>query len=134
MMSPVQNNLTNPVVRIQNVIVTIKPASLSFDIGKGEKKVSGVSVGGGASGIAVSDDVSTRVGKIKFSLFTTAENIARFRAWKSQANSVGNTISLTEGNTHIVGKYMQVVNSPDMAVGVDESFEIEFEGLPLETN
>lgn len=132
-MVSVQKVLANPVVRINNVIITIKPGSASFDLGKGEEKVSGVSVGGGASSVAISDDVTTRVGKMKVTVFTTGENIQRFRDWKSVPIGAGNTVSFTEDNTHIVGKNMRLVNSPDMKIGVDESFDLEFNGSPLES-
>ena len=134
MMSPIQQTLSNPTIKINNEIVTIKPNSFSFDVGKGEKKVSGVSVGAGATGVAISDDVSTRIGKMKMSFFTTPENVARFRQWKSATISEGNTITASEENFTLIGKYMQIINSPDIMIGTDESFEVEFHGLPLESN
>lgn len=122
----VQNILSNPTAKINNVIVMPKANSISVCLGMGEKKVIGISAGGGFSSIAVSTDVSTKIGKIKFSLYSTAENIALFRAWHAIDINLGNTVSLSDGEFHIIGIGCIVITDPDITFEPEGAFEVEF--------
>jgi hypothetical protein len=122
--------LSNPTVKINNVVVMPKANSVSIASGKGEKTVKGVSSGGGFVDVAVSEDVETKVGKIKMSFPTTQENIEILRSWQSIDISIGNVVSVTEDNFHAVMVGAIVINDPEMMIGVDESFEVEFHGRP----
>ena len=123
--------LFNPTVRINNIIVSPKPNSVSIVDGKGEKTVKAVSSGGGFSDIVVSGDVETRVGKIKMSFYFTDENYELLRTWKSVDDTVGSTITITEGDFHATMTGAVVINDPEKMIGVDEAFEVEFHGRPI---
>jgi len=122
--------LSNPTVMINNVTVTPKANSVSIVSGKGEKTVKGVSSGAGFVDTAVSEDIETQVGKIKMSFYTTSENIELLRAWQSMDINIGNVVSVTDEDFHAVLTGAVVTNDPEMMIGVDESFEVEFHGRP----
>lgn len=122
--------LTNPTVKINNVTVTPKANSVSVVSGKGEKTVKGISSGAGFVDVAISEDIETQVGKIKMSFYTTADNIELLRGWQSIDLNIGNIISVTEDDFHSVMVGAIVINDPEMMIGVDESFEVEFHGRP----
>ncbi|MGD9276251.1 MAG: hypothetical protein PVJ67_03710 [Candidatus Pacearchaeota archaeon] len=122
----IQKVLSNPTIRIDNIVIVPKANTTMINNGFGEKKVTGISSGGGTSGIAVSEDVSTRIGKIKFALFTTPQNLEYLRTWQSVDIAVGVSISVSEGTFSVSGQNCVVINNPDANIGVDESFEVEF--------
>lgn len=126
-----QTVLSNLTLRVNNRTVGYKPNTLSFVTGRGEISTKGVSVGAGISDISVSENVETFVGKIKFELYTTAENEDLFKEWKEAAIAVGNVVKIF--GTAFTGTMTSatVKNDPDMKTGVDESFEVEFEGKPI---
>ena len=123
--------LSNATVRVNNVIVAAKANSVSVNDGKGTKSVKGISAGGEFSDVVVFEDVESRVGKIKFSLYTTAYNIELLRSWQSIDLAVGNTISVTDDDYHAVLSNGVVINDPDKMIGLDQSFEVEFHGRPI---
>ena len=119
---------SNPTVRVNNVTVGFKPNSLSFKMGKGEASVKGVSVGGGFSDIAVSENIEDRVGMVKFSLYSTEINIELLNVWKSIDIGIGNVVKIIDKNFTATMTSSVVVNDPDIGIGVDESFEVDFKG------
>jgi hypothetical protein len=122
--------LTNPTVRINNVTILPKANSVTITDGKGEKTVKGVSAGGGLTDIAVSADVETQIGKLKFSLYTTKGNIELLRAWQSIDLNLGNILTVSENDYNATISGGIVINDPEKMIGVDESFEVEFHGRP----
>ena len=125
-----QSVLSNPAIIVNNQAIGFKANSLSIKMGKGEKSVKGVSLGGGLSEIAVSDNIEDRVGMAKFSLYTSKENMDLFNIWKNVLNSSGNTIKITDEQNGFTATLPRAVvtNDPDMNFGVDECFEVEFKG------
>lgn len=126
-----QTVLSNLTLRVNNRAVGYKPNTLAFKTGKGEISVKGVSIGAGLSDIAVSENVETFVGQIKFELYTTAKNEDLFKEWKEAPISTGNTVKIfgTDFTGTMTGAV--VMNDPDMKTGVDESFEVTFDGNPI---
>lgn len=122
--------LTNPTVMINNVNATPKANSVSIVSGKGEKTVKGVSSGAGFVDTAISEDIETQVGKIKMGFYATSENIELLRGWQSVDINIGNVVSVTEDDFHAVLTGAVVTNDPEIMIGVDESFEVEFHGRP----
>jgi hypothetical protein len=122
--------LSNPTVMVNNVNVTPKANSVSIVSGKGEKTVKGVSSGAGFVDTAISEDIETQVGKIKMSFYATSENIELLRGWQSVDVNIGNVVSVTEDDFHAVLAGAIVINDPEIMIGVDESFEVEFHGRP----
>lgn len=125
--------LSNPTIRVNNVTVGFKPNSLVIRLGKGEISVKGVSIGGGLSDIAKSENIEDRVGMIKFSTYSTNVDIDLLNIWKSIDISIGNIIKVVNGNGDFTATMSGAViaNDPDIPIGVDEAFEIDFQGLPI---
>lgn len=123
--------LTNPTVMVNNVLVMPKANSVSVVSGKGEKTVKGISSGAGFTDVVVSEDVETKVGKIKMSFYTAEDEIELLRAWQSMDLNIGNTVSVTENDYHAVLTGGVVINDPEQMIGADESFEVEFHGRPI---
>lgn len=120
--------LSNPTIRVNNVSVGFKPNSLVIKTGKGEASVKGVSHGGGLSGIAKSENIEDRVGMVKFALYSTNEDIELFNIWKSIDISIGNIIKVVDRTFTATMPGAIIVNDPDINIGVDETFEIDFQG------
>lgn len=126
-----QTVLSNQSVRVNNDTVRYKANTLSTKSGRGEISVKGVAIGGGLSDIAVSENVETFVGEIKFELFTTPENKALFRQWKDAPLFPGNKVKdFGSGDFESMSNAV-VTNDPDQKTGVDESFEVIFQGNVL---
>lgn len=122
------NVLSNLTLRINNETVKYKPNTLTFTTGQGEFSVKGVSAGAGDSDIAVSENVETFVGKVKFELYSTADNEDLFKRLKEANLSTGNVVKLFGKDFSGTMTNATVINDPEIKVGVDESFEIELHG------
>ena len=125
--------LTNAVVLVNNEPVGIVPNSFTYREGKGEQKVTAVSVGNDQVESVYSDDVESKVGYSKFSIPTTADNIALALEWKNNKN--GNVLVAT-GSTADGGKFDRtftgaaLTSDYEVAIGVDAVIEVEFMSNP----
>lgn len=128
MVQLVQSNLT---LQVNNEKVDYKPNSLSYDLGLGEDSVKGVSGGQGSSSIAVSTNVETYVGMVKFELFTSDVNVELFREWKEIGRLTGNFIKIFDDNFQGTMVSARLTNKSEHKTGVDESFEVTFEGSQI---
>lgn len=129
-MSYVFKVLSNPTVKINNVIVAPCPNSVTVVEGQGETTVEGISLGGGLTGVTVSENIETKVSKIKMEFPNTTENKELKRTWKSVDLNIGNTISITEDDFHIVVAGAVVKNDPEMKFSADGKIDVEFHGAP----
>lgn len=120
--------LSNPTIRVNNIAIGFKPNSLSIKLGKGETSVKGVSVGGGLSDVAISENIEDRVSMIKFSLYSTNELIDFFNIWKNMDISFGNDIKIFDRNFNATLSQGVITNDPEIAIGVDADFEVDFKG------
>ena len=120
--------LSNPSIRVNNITAGFMPNSLTVKLGKGENSVKGVSIGGGLSDVAVSEDVEDRVAMVKFTLYTTNDNIELFNNWKTQELTIGNDIKIFDRTFNATMRNGIVINDPEIAFGVDKEFEVEFRG------
>jgi len=121
----------NPTVTVNNVPVVPKPNSTSIVEGKGEKTVKGVSAGAGFSDIVISEDISTKISKIKFSIPSNDVNYSLVRAWQAIDLNLGNVVTVHEDDYAAVMTGGIVINDPEKMFGVDEYFEVEFHGRPI---
>lgn len=122
--------LANPTVTINNDTFLPVANSVSLMDGQGTKSVKGVSSGGGFTDIVISENVEERYSQFKFSLHTVDVNMQRKRDWRAVDDSVGVTISVTQGDFHRVIRHAILTNDPEQKFGSEESFEVEFQGLP----
>ena len=125
--------LSIPGVSVNNLPIGIVPNSLKYTLGKGVTNVRAASTGGGGSTSVHSEDAEEQVGKIKWEMFPTPEELALIRLWKD--NTGANVIAATQsGITPLSGTFMSMVNDPEVEATADGKFPVEFEGDPLSNN
>ena len=118
--------LFDPEININNRQIVFKPNSVTIVLGKGESKQEALSAGNGFVESAYSEDVSTKISKIKAMLESTTENIELFRGWKSALN----ILSITIHDRDFTGSFrnMAMVNDPEVQLKSEPEIEIEFHG------
>jgi hypothetical protein len=124
--------LSNPVVEINDQTILIKPNSLSFKKGVGEKRARTQSAGGNEIDVVNTEDAETKMSMIKFTLLTTNENIESYEEWQSAGNG-GNIIRMSEKNSDlsIPFRRMTLISDNEIGVGAEGEFEVEFNGPPV---
>lgn len=126
--------VSDPALSINNESVLVEPNSVKIILGYGETKTSSCSRGGGNIVTVVSEDVTTKVGKVKFECPNTINTIKAGKGWKG--NPGGNFIELSGsagGKTFTA--YIQsasVDNDPEFEFGVDGKTSYEMSGAPAE--
>lgn len=120
--------LVNPSVVWNNTPLAIVPNSFEFTEGFGEQKVEAQSAGGNSISVVVSQDVSTALSMLKFSLYPTEENVTNARQMK--ANFDGNVFTASEGT--FSRTFLSAVCTTDYSVMLkaDGTIDLEFKSLP----
>lgn len=121
--------LYNPTIIINNRQIVFKPNSVTITLGKGESKQEALSGGAGFIEMAYSEDVSTKIGKLKGMLESTTENIELVRVWKELLN--GLTITITDRNFTGTFRFMAMINDPEFQMKSEPEVEVEFHGAPI---
>lgn len=126
--------VSDPVLLINDQSVLVEPNSVKLVLGYGETKTSSCSRGGGNVVTVVSEDVTTKVGKIKFESPNTVDSIKAGKGWKG--NPGGNFVELSgsAGGKNFTA-YIQAVsvdNDPEFEFGVDGKTSYEMSGAPAE--
>lgn len=133
-MAKIEIPLTNASVEVNDEVVTIENGSLVIVEGQGEVSVRTASNGGNPV-VVPSEDLSTKVGKVKFEVPTSVSAANFFKDVK--ARPIGtNTVRVSGvdpagnrlGRTLALGS---MVNDPEKAIQTDGKFPVEFEGAPL---
>jgi hypothetical protein len=134
-------SLSNPVVEINDDLIKIKPNSLSFKKGKGEKNMRTQSAGGDSVETVRTVNAETKKSMVKFTLLTTQEAVEKFDLWDENddrnlirlENDDRNLIRLSEAKTsfNIVFRRMSIISDNEITVGAEGEFEVEFEGPPV---
>ena len=122
--------LSNPTVEVNDIIIAIKPNSLSFKKGKGDKNVRAQSAGGNSIDTIITEDAETKVSMVKFMLITTKEGIELLDGWEDAGDS-GNTVRLSDGDFVVSFRKMVVTTEPERGTGADGETEVEFHGQPV---
>lgn len=119
-------------VRINNETYQIVPNTLKSNLGLGESKVMPQSAGNGNIEQVYSEDVESKIGKVSFSVYTTADQVQRIRTLKGNKNA--NYIAITDRDSQLVlvMKNAALVNSPDLEFSVDGKVELSFEGAAIQ--
>lgn len=120
--------LANPTVEVNDVVIAIKPNSLSYKSGKGDKNVRSQSAGGNSIEVVVTENAETKKSMVKFTLFNTKENVDYLEEWQDILGEV--TIQFSDGDFTKQFRKMSVTTDPEVALSADGEFEIEFEGQP----
>lgn len=124
-----QRTLSNPSIEINDVSISIKPNSVMFKDGKGNKTVRAASAGGDSITLVVTDDATTKISSLSFVLFNTEQNVGYKRQWQGLAD--GATARLVDGGFNTVFREMHVTDDPEVALGAEGEMTVAFKGLPV---
>ena len=118
--------LSVPGAVINGVSVYIKPNSLKYTEGFGERKVRVASGGGARKEIIATEDVETQFSDFMITVYTTTENIALHREWLANFNA--NTVGWIEkGESRTINNAI-VTSNAEINPGVEGEFEVAFQG------
>lgn len=123
--------LNDIVVLINNQQIAYTPDSLEWSDGFGEYNIRNAVVGGGQTEQIFSQDLATKIGKVKFSMPSTAENEQLKRDWKvNNNNNVVELIGAPGTNLAKVFTSAAVGPDPTTSAATDGNIEIEFMSNP----
>lgn len=116
----------NPATLINGEPVAYVPNSIEFSDGYGDRNIRTQTTGGGNVEQVITEDVETQMGRVKFTLLSTTENIARITEW--QQNIDANAIELSAPGLTRQYARMTIVSEPPKPGGQDAQFDVEFQG------
>ncbi len=120
-------------VLVNNETVAYTADSLSWKDGFGEYAVRNAIVGGGQTEQVFSKDLATKVGMVKFSIPTTAENDKLKRQWKSNDNNnVVELVGPRGSNFTKIFTLAAILEDPESSAATDGNIEIEFNSNPAQ--
>ena len=126
-----KRGLATPTIEVDNQVVAIKPNTLSYQNGDGELTVRPQIAGAGAIETVLTKDAETQRSMVKFSLITEAGNISLKDGWKRKSEELaGVAIRFSDEGFTRAFRAMRLINDPEIAIGVDADFELEFMGDP----
>ena len=123
-------NVSNFIVQINNQTIATVPNTQIFIEGKGEDTVSAAALG--TTKIPINGiNIEDALGMIKFSVYSTPENIAFMRSVKDTPGV--NVVRLTDPQSDLsrVLTSATLITNYEVAAGHDASFEVEFKGNEL---
>lgn len=131
-MANFEKALSDPIVEINNNIVSFKGNSLVVKTGKAERTIRSQGVGGRSVSIFAAENVESRISLFKGTLITTNNNIKLYYEW-DEAGLGGILIRLSEKLTDfsMVFRKMTLTNQAELSIGSDGEFEVEFQGPPI---
>lgn len=123
-----ERSLSAPTLIINNDIIAYVPNSLTHKMGHGEITQRVATTGGEAVKFVISEDVSTKIGTVKFSLYNTQSSIDLINNWKIMSKT--GDVAITVNQDAISADYseMVMINDPDLDTGFDSEIEIEMHG------
>lgn len=128
----VQKALSNATIIIDDDVISIIPDTLKYNIGRGEKKVRSLSSGGNSIDLVISEDATTKLGKVMFSMPSTTETEDLVDAWDAKyASGEGCTIQISDAANTKSFRRMFLVNNPETDASSEGVIEIEFTGQPI---
>jgi len=118
--------LYQPQIAVNGVVAWIKPNSVSYKGGAGDRKSRVASGGAGKKESINTEDIETQRGYIKFVMHTTTETVELVEKW--QRNFDANTVAFQESGITRTMTSAIMLNDPEIAIGVEGEAEIVFEG------
>ena len=125
--------LNDIVILVNNEQIAYTADSLSWKDGLGESSTRNAVAGGGETEQIYSEDLATKVGMVKFSLPTTAENVALVRGWKLNKND--NVVELigASGDTFTkIFTQASLKDDPESSAATDGNIELDFSSNPAQ--
>ena len=126
--------LVDASIEVNDEVITIEGNSITLTEGVGESTVKAASQGGKPV-MVVSQDITTKIGKVKFDMPATVASMNRSRdfAVASKGTSVVR-VSGTDPAGNRMGRTLTqatMTNDPEKAIQSDGKISIEFSGMPL---
>lgn len=119
--------LANPAVEVNDIVVGIKPNSLTYKKGKGDVNVRAQSAGGNSIAAIFTEDAETKISMVKFTLLTTKDTVELIDGWLDQES----TIDLSDGDFTVSFRKVRIKTEPEINTGADGEIEVEFCGQPV---
>lgn len=120
-------SLTNPAILVNGSPVAYVPNSFEFSDGYGDRNIRTQTTGGGNVEQIITEDVETQIGRVKFTLISTTENIALVTGWQQNIDANAIELSADPNFTRQYAK-MTITSEPAKPGGQDASFDVEFQG------
>lgn len=123
------DQLTDAVVTVNDVQIGIVPGSLRYSEGLGERRILPVSEGGGRVSQVFATNQETAIGRVRFALRSTPENIDDVRQWQQNRNRNVIQIQSEDGlGNRLVRSFTQaaVTNDPEVPFSPDGTIELEW--------
>lgn len=125
--------LNDIIILVNNDQISYSADSLSWKDGFGDAEVVNEIVGGGQTDPVYSEDLTSKVGMVKFSMATTAANDALKRAWKANKNNnVVELLGSADENFQKIFTQAAILEDPEANAATDGKIEIEFKGNPAQ--
>lgn len=118
--------LVNPAIVINGEPVSYVPNSFEFDDGYGERNIRTQTTGNGAIEQVITENVETQMGRVKFSMLSTTDNIANLTTWLQNLESNAIELSATDFTRQFA--QMCITSEPPKPGGQDAQFDVEFKG------
>ena len=123
--------LANPTIEINDRVIEYKPNSLSYKGGKGDLTVRHQTGGGDAGSKVITEDANSKVSMVKFTMLTETGNTDLLNEWLEISRSEGgNVIRLSAQGFTRSFRRMRVTEDPEVGIGAEGEFEIDFQGDP----
>lgn len=120
-------------ILVNNDVIAYTADSLSWKDGFGDYSVRNAIIGGGQTEQIFSKDLSTKIGMVKFSMPTTAENDGLKRQWKSNDNNnVVELVGPTGSGFTKIFTLASILEDPESNAATDGNIEIEFNSNPAQ--
>lgn len=122
-----------PQVEVNNDLILIVPNTLNYDLGEGETNVRAASGGGNSIRSVHTQNAESKIGKVMFSVYLTADMDDRIREWKDStgANAIKFSERLGDGTVSARSfENMSLINSVNREATADGTVPLEFSGDP----
>jgi hypothetical protein len=120
-------------ILVNNEVIAYTADSLSWKEGFGDYAIRNAIVGGGQTEQIFSKDLATKIGMVKFSIPTTAENDGLKRQWKSNDNNnVVELIGPKDSGFTKIFTLAAILEDPESNAATDGNIDIEFNSNPAQ--
>lgn len=121
--------LTNGTIIVNDATIAIKPDSIKYKRGVGDRKMRTQSVGDSVEHITT-EDLTTKIGMISFTLIGTDANAEAVANWQDNFDTNAVEMITTSGYTLVLQQAVMTVD-PEIAVAVEGEIEVVFNGNEL---
>lgn len=126
---PTTKGLSVLTVEVNDRIIEYKPNSLEYTDGFGNLNVRHQTGGGPSGSKIITEDAETKIGMVKFVLYTEIGNTNLLKEWlRLSRRAAGNVIRLSGDGFTRSFRNMVITEEPTVSVGSEGEFEVIFKG------